>query len=240
MKWSGEYRIIANDVDCNDIVSTSAIFRYMQDAANSAMETDGPSYKELYDRGFAFILSRMRMSSYAPIRVHDKVEVQSWACESKGVQWNRCYRILRDGMIVAEAVSVWALCGVQDKKLHRVTEFDFEYRTDEMLELDMPPRFRIPYDVEMRLVGERTVEYADIDLNGHMNNTNYPDILASYIGADMRGQRVISFGISYASEAPLGETLKIYSGISDGVYYVRTVRENGQTNVEAEIMLEAI
>ncbi len=240
MKWSGEYRIIANDVDCNDIVSTSAIFRYMQDAANSAMETDGPSYKELYDRGLAFILSRMRMSSYAPIRVHDKVEVQSWACESKGVQWNRCYRILRDGMIVAEAVSVWALCGVQDKKLHRVTEFDFEYRTDEMLELDMPPRFRIPDDVEMRLVGERTVEYADIDLNGHMNNTNYPDILASYIGADMRGQRVISFGISYASEAPLGETLKIYSGISDGVYYVRTVRENGQTNVEAEIMLEAI
>ena len=240
MKWSGEYRIIANDVDCNDIVSTSAIFRYMQDAANSAMETDGPSYKELYDRGLAFILSRMRMSSYAPIRVHDKVEVQSWACESKGVQWNRCYRILRDGMIVAEAVSVWALCGVQDKKLHRVTEFDFEYRTDEMLELDMPPRFRIPEDVEMRLVGERTVEYADIDLNGHMNNTNYPDILASYIGADMRGQRVISFGISYASEAPLGETLKIYSGISDGVYYVRTVRENGQTNVEAEIMLEAI
>ncbi|MBP3378991.1 MAG: hypothetical protein J6L96_09590 [Clostridia bacterium] len=47
-------------------------------------------------------------------------------------------------------------------------------------------------------------------------------------------------GISYVSEAPLGETLKIYSGVSDGVYYVRTKRENGQVNVEAEIMLEAI
>ena len=56
----------------------------------------------------------------------------------------------------------------------------------------------------------------------------------------MRGQRVISLGISYISEAPLGETLKIYSGISDGVYYVRTIRENGQINVEAEIMTEAI
>jgi acyl-ACP thioesterase len=143
-------------------------------------------------------------------------------------------------MIVAEAVSVWALCGVQDKKLHRVTEFDFGYRTDDMIELDMPARFKIPDDVEMRLVGERTVEYADIDINGHMNNTHYPDILCSYIGADMRGQRVISMGISYISEAPLGETLKIYSGVSDGVYYVRTVRESGQTNVEAEIMLEAI
>ncbi len=240
MKWSGEYRIIANDVDCNDIVSASNIFRYMQEAANSAMETDGPSYDELYDRGLAFILSRMRMSSYAPLHVHDKVELQSWACESKGVQWNRCYRILRDGLIVAEAVSVWALCGVQDKKLHRVNEFDFGYRTDDMIELDLPARFKIPEDVEMRLVGERTVEYADIDKNGHMNNAHYPDVLCSYIGTDMRGQRVISMGISYVSEAPLGETLKIYSGVSDGVYYVRTVRENGQVNVEAEIMLEAI
>lgn len=240
MKWSGEYRIIAGDVDCNDIVSASSIFRYMQEAANSAMEADGPSYNELFDQGLAFILSRMRMSSYSPIRAHDNVVVQSWACESRGVQWNRCYRILRDGMIVAEAVSVWALCGVHDKKLHRVNEFDFGYRTDDMIELDMPARFKIPDDVEMKLVGERTVEYADIDLNGHMNNAHYPDVLCSYIGTDMRGQRVISMGISYVSEAPLGETLKIYSGVSDGVYYVRTKRENGQVNVEAEIMLEAI
>lgn len=240
MKWSGEYRIIANDVDCNGVVSASSIFRYMQEGANSAMEADGPSYDELYEKGLAFILSRMRMSSYAPLHVHDKVEVQSWACESKGVQWNRCYRILRDGMIVAEAVSVWALCGVQDKKLHRVNEFDFGYRTDDMLELDSPARFRIPDHVTLKLVGERTVEYADIDQNGHMNNTRYPDVLASHLGTSMRGQRVISFGISYVSEAPLGETLKIYSGVSDGTYYVRTVRENGQINVEAEIILEAV
>lgn len=240
MKWSGEYRIIANDVDCNDVVSASNIFRYMQEAANSAMEEDGPSYNELFERGYAFILSRMRMSSYAPIHVHDKVEVQSWACESRGVQFPRCYRIIRDGMIVAEAVSVWALCGVQDKRLHRASEFDFSYRTDDMIELDVPARFKIPDDVTMKLVGERIVEYADIDMNGHMNNTRYPDLLCSYIGADMRGQRVISLGISYVSEAPLGETLKIYSGISDGVYYVRTVRENGQVNVEAEIIIEAI
>lgn len=240
MKWSGEYRINANDVDCNDILSASNIFKYMQEAAYSAMEADGPSYDQLYDQGLAFILSRMRMSSYAPIRAHETVEVQSWACESKGVQWNRCYRILRDGMIVAEAVSVWALCSVKDKKLRRVSEFDFGYRTDDMIELDVPARFKIPDDVTMKLVGERAVEYADIDKNGHINNAHYPDILASYLGADMRGQRIISMGISYVSEAPLGESLKIYSGVSDGVYYVRTIRENGQTNVEAEIILEAI
>ncbi len=240
MKWTGEYRVNANDTDFNNIVSASNLLRYMQDAANSSMEDDGLSYNELFERGYSFILSRIRLSSYAPLYSHDKLEVQSWACESRGVQFNRCYRILRDGGIVAEAVSVWAMVGVNDRKLHRVTEMNLPYRIDDMLELDMPARFKIPEDVDMHLVGERTVEYADIDLNGHMNNTRYPDILCGYIDADMKNQRVISMGISFVSEAPLGENLKIYAGQSDGIYYIRTVRGNGSVNVEAEIMLETI
>lgn len=240
MKWSGEYKVNANDVDCNNVVSASNLLKYMQDAANCAMEADGPSYDELFSRGYSFILSRIRLSSYAPLHSHDLLEVASWACESRGLQFNRCYQILRDGAIVAEAVSVWALVGVEDRKLHRVNELEMHYRTDDMLELDMPARFRIPEDVNLRLVGERSVEYADIDMNGHMNNTRYPDILCSHLDDGMKGQRVISMGISFVGEAPLGETLKIYSGQSDGVYYLRTLREDGSVNVEAEIITEAI
>ncbi len=240
MKWSGNYKVNANDVDYNNIVSASNMLRYMQDAANCAMEDDGMSYLRLFEMGYSFVLSRIRISLYAPVFSHEMLEVQTWACESKVVQFNRCYRILRDGVIVAEAVSVWALYGINDHKLHRVNEFDFGYRMDEMLELDSPARFKIPDDVQMRLVGERTVDYADIDLNGHMNNTRYPDILCGYISDDMRGQRVISMGISFVSEAPLGETLKIYSGYGDGVHYVRTQRGNGSVNVEAEIITENI
>ena len=165
MKWSGEYTVNANDVDFNNIVSVSNMLRYMQDAANYEMEEDGLSYNELFSRGLSFVLSRIRMSFYSPIYAHEKIEVQSWACESRGVQFNRCYRIIRNGVIAAEAVSVWALVGVNDRHLHRVNEFDLPYRKDEMLELDMPARFKIPDDVDMRLVSERVVEYADVDMN---------------------------------------------------------------------------
>lgn len=240
MKWSGEYKVNANDVDFNNVTSTSNLLKYMQDAANCSMEDDGLSYNELFDKGYSFILSRIRISSYAPLYSHDKIVVQSWACESRGVQYNRCYRILRDDSIVAEAVSVWALVGVHDRKLHRVNELNLPYRIDDMLELDLPARFKIPEDVKLRLVGERTVEYADVDLNGHMNNTRYPDILCSHLDDGMKGQRVISMGISFNNEAPLGETLKIYAGQSDGVHYLRTLREDGMVNVEAEIITEAV
>lgn len=239
MKWTGEYQVNANDVDVNNVLSVSNMLRYMQDAANLSMEEDGPSYIELFRSGYSFILSRIRLSLYAPIYSHEHISVETWACESRGAQFNRCYRALRNGVVVAEAVSVWALCGVDDHKPHRISEFDLGYRMDEMLELDQPARFKIPDTVPLRLVGERTVEYADIDLNGHMNNTKYPDILCGYTG-DMRGQRVVSMALSFVNEAPLHETLKIYSASGDGVSYVRTVRENGQINAEAEIIMESI
>ncbi len=239
MKWTGNYIVNANDIDMNFVVTVSNIFRYMQDAANSQMEQDGPSYKELFDRGLAFVLSRMNISLYAPLHSHEKIVVESWAVESKGVTFPRCYRILRDGMIIAEAVSAWALTGVKDKKLHRVNEFDLNYGTDVMLELDMPVRMKIPEGINFSLVGERTVEYADTDMNGHMNNTKYPDMICGFIGG-MKGQRVISMALSFVSEAPLGETLKIYHGTSDGVHYIRTLKEDGKVNIEAEIITEAL
>lgn len=240
MKWSREYSVNINDTDVSGIVSVSALLRFMQDAANRALDEDKPSFDDLYARGLTFVLCRMRLSSYTPLYAHDVITVETWACESRGVQFDRCFRVMRDGVIVAEAVSVWALVGINDRRIHRVTELENTYRTDEMLELDMPSRIKIPDDAELILRGERLVEYADIDVNGHMNNTRYPDILCGYLGVDMRGMRVISMAISFAGEAPLGDFIKYYSGTSDGVYYIRSARGDGQTNVTAEFILEPI
>lgn len=238
--WSGEYIVNANDVDGNRVVSPSHILRFMQDAANWQMEVSGLSYDTLFmERNLAFVLAGMRLSLYAPIYSHQKITVQSWPCPSRGVTFLRCYRILREDLIVAEATSTWALIGVQDKKLHRVTELGDVYGAEPPLELDFPGRMKIPAEVPLSLVGERTVEYADIDMNGHMNNTRYPDMLCSYLDS-MAGKRVISMVLHFQSEAPLGETLKVYHGESDGVHYLRTVRSNGATNVEAEVMVEEI
>ncbi len=239
MKWIEKYKINASDTDINNVVSASGVLRYMQDTANCQMEGEGPSYNELLGRGLAFVVSRIRLSLYDPLRSHDLIESETWTTPSHGAIFNRCYRITRGGMIMAEAASCWALVGVADRKIHRVGEFDFAYSEDEPLELDSPTRFRIPDDLPMRLAGERVVEYADADVNGHMNNAKYPDILCGW-AAPMKGRRAVSMGLCFRSEAPVGCTLKIYHAELDGVHYVRTVKENGEVNAEAEIIFEEI
>lgn len=241
MRWTENYKVNAHDVDMNEVLSLTGILRYMQDCANCQMEGEGPSYTKLFSQGRAFILSRLALSIYGKIGSHDEISVQTWACESSGVSFNRCYSVMKDGEIIAEASSIWALVDTNTKRLVRVSDFQNSYCTDAPLELDMPIHFRLPSDIPLTLVGEKTVEYQDVDLNRHMNNTRYGDMLCGFLPS-MEGMRVIKLVINYCSEAPLGESLKVYMGrgSENGTYYFRTMRDGGKTNTEAEIMVEKI
>ena len=239
MKWTETYTINIHDADMNGIVSVSGILRYMEDASNRQMRAQKPSYEDLLAQGYSFILSRIGLSVYAPLHAYETITVETWAVASRGVIYNRCYRVLREGEIVAEATTAWALVGVEDRKIHRVGEIPLNYWEDEPLELDLPARFRIPNEVELTLRGERMVLYPDVDQNRHMNNTKYPDLFCSFF-PDMQNSRVITAVISFVNEAPLGENLKIYCGEYDGMYYVRSVRSDGSVNAEAEFMIEPI
>lgn len=240
MKWTESYTVNAHDTDINDIVSLTGIMRYIQDCAHCQMAGEGPSYDKLHSQGKAFVISRLAVSIYGKLYAHDKIKASTWACDSTGVSFNRCYSVERDGKKIAEASSIWALLDTVSGRLIRVSDFPNNYCVDEPLELDMPSHFRLPADVPLALVGERTVEYQDVDINGHMNNTRYGDILCGYL-PDMRGLRVIKFSINYCGEARLGESLKVYMGRSgDGAYVFRTVREGGKTNIEAEILTEKL
>ncbi len=239
MKWIEKYKINAHDADYNGIVSASGLLRYIQDAANSHMKGEDPSYDELFDRGYAFILTRLHMVSHAPVYRHENIEVETWETGHRGLSSNRCYTLSRDGRVLVEAASVWAIVGVNDKKLYRADEIGVSYASDEELPLMSDMRFRMPKDDEMAHVGERTVAYEYVDRNGHMNNTYYADILCGFI-PDMRGVRVSDLMINFRSEAPLGETLRVTMKQDGDVYYFRTLRTDGSVNIDARVTLTRI
>ncbi len=237
MKWTENYRISSHDCDSSGKVRPSLILRYMQETANLQLRALGPTTDELIRDDRAFILSRINMSIYANLHAYDNITVSSWACESRGVSFNRCYQIRKSGELIAEAASVWGLIGISDKKIYRVEDVILGFDADEPLEIDAPKRVRIPRDISLSLVGERPVVYSDLDINQHMNNTNYPDMLCDFI-TDAVNKQILNISISFAGEAKLGETLKVYTNHNDGQYYFRTVRSDGAVNVEAIIMVD--
>ncbi len=233
MKYTDTHRVMSQYTDADGVLRPAALLRYMQEAAANAMIADGPSYDELAKRGLIFVISKISMSIYSDIHANDEIEVETWATESTRASFNRAYRVLRDGMVVAEAVSVWALLDTSRRRLVRTTDIELGYREDAPLDIEIPTKLRLPED--MKLLGERRVSYSDIDRNRHMNNTAYLDLICDYVFRTAIG-RVSKLTVSYVSEAPFGEELKVYMAADDDTYYIRTVREDGKVNIEAEIL----
>ena len=239
MKWRDEYRVDSQDLDYNGVARASVLMRFMQESANSQCRAMGPSLESLREeRGLAFLLSRFSAGFYTTVFAYDNLIAETWGVESRGFSFNRCYRIWRGETVVAEATAVWALVDVENRRPVRVTEYQPGFDYEEMLTLDTPPRIVFPADPPLRLVGEHTITYGETDLNMHMNNTRYPDMLCDAVS--MENRRIYRMSFNFLNEAKLGETVNIYSSHHGESDFFRTVRADGKVNVEAQIVFGEI
>ena len=235
MKQSKLFTVDSHDVDFNGVARASSLIRYMQESAEEHLRTCGTSNEALRKSGRAFLLSRFSVSFYESVWAYEQIEVQTWATESRGFSFGRCYRVLRDGVIVAEATSVWALVDVETRRPIRVNDFEIDLEPEDMLALDVPPRVLCPQNEQMHLRAEHSVSYRELDANVHMNNTCYSDMLCNTL--DMRGKRLFRMSINFINEAKLHDSLNIYCLKQKGDIYFRSLRSDGKTNIEAQLTL---
>ena len=235
MKWRDECKIDSQDLDYNGVARASVLMRYMQESANSQCRALGPSLESLREEhGLAFLLSRFSAGFYATVFAYDNLVAETWGVESRGFSFHRCYRLWRGDTVVAEACAVWALVDVENHRPVRVSEYRPGFEYDEMLTLDTPPRIVFPSEPPLRLVREHTVTYGETDMNMHMNNTRYPDMLCD--AAQMQSKRIYRMSLNFLNDAKLGETVNIYSTHHGESDYFRTIRADGKVNVEAQII----
>ena len=188
----------------------------------------------------AFILGSISVRSYEPLFSGDDIEVETWTYGERGFRHNRCFRLLRGGKTMAEATSQWALVKLSDGSLVKVEDMPYHIEPEESITLpDLPTRLRMLPVAEMEFAGERRIVYSDIDYNGHMNNTRYPDMLCDFI-PEMRESCMTGIVLSYRKEATFGHTLRVFRQKNEDGYLVCTVDEDGNVCTEAFIKLCAV
>lgn len=238
MKHVEHYQIKWHDTNANREVYPSKVLMYMQETANAQLVANGIPLDALRDqRGLAFLLSRISIRFYQPLYTGDLIDVETWICEGRGYGFDRCFRVLRGGETVAEAYSVWALLNLRERRLMRVDEFSYGFAPDLPLESGLSTRVRVPALDRMICVGERRIVFSDIDYNGHMNNTNYPDMLCDFI-PDIRAKRPVAMVLSFLHEASYEHTLRLYRSEREQGYDFRTVDSDGTVCLDATVFVE--
>ena len=239
MKHSAKIVLYSSYFDMNDRLSPKSFLNLFQDVAGVNAVEIGVGYEDMLKKKLYWILSRVKFDVLKMPVPNQTVIVQTWPHEKGRIDFDRDFKILsEDGEVLVIGTSKWCVIDTESRTLQRTDNVN--YVGEICPDVNYQEKFgkiMLPAEDVFEEVFTHEVRFSDLDHNKHMNNTNYADMICNYI-PDMENLRVKSIGINYSAEAKKDETLKVYMSKIDGKYYFRTIRSDGKTNIEAEVITE--
>lgn len=240
-----EFYVTSHDVNPNNDIKPTQLIQYMQETADHQMRDRKPSYYELLDEGIGMVVVRMAVDIIRPIRMYDKICVRTWKCPDDGLLLYRSFDIRNEeGDLLAKAHSHWALVDANEGKLMKSRDVDFsQYEEDEPVHTDTPIKLKKIKGLNWKFAGSHKVTFDQIDINGHMNNTYYYNMLYSLIPS-AGDYRIRGMGIRFMTEGVLDKDINVYiaeeSKPEDRTVYYFYTEVDGRKNVEAMMEVERI
>ena len=207
------------DVMPDSRIKPSALFRYYQQTAREHLDSLGLSFEVMRERKCVFVITRMKQVFYKDVKGYDEITVSTCSRGIKGAVFTRDFTVKRDGEVVGEASTQWALIDLESRRICRPSVYaDYFCVQEELCSFTDIKKIIPPEALEGRYTYR--VAFSDIDENYHMNNTRYTDICLDAIGGLDKGESISEISIDFLSEARFGETLEIQiARLEDGYYF---------------------
>ena len=233
------------DVDHKGKLQLSAAARFFQSMATRHSHGLGLGHAALAQRGVTWLLHRLEVRFLRYPTQGENIRLSTWSRGFKRHLGLREYALESKGELLVRATSVWVFYHVLEKRLCRVLpevaeKYEFEPETwfsDELY--GWTPPGKIQPEVETRI----SLRHADFDLNGHVNNTQYPGFLETlYQGLPQaKSGGIRGFKIRFRKEIPLGATAVAVGCAnldSTPVFNIRAPGSEGVLHADGEFYLK--
>lgn len=206
-------------VDCFRRLRASTLFELLQTASIRHTEELGVGREKTLDKGLLWVIARQYVAIDRMPAYDERITLRSWPGETMRVLFPRYYEILSEsGETLVRGSAVWSLMDAET----RATAFPDEYGVEIT---GVETGRELPYLTRLRTTEtpnafDFIVPYSYVDLNGHMNNTRYFDLIEDRLPAVKAGKLLREIHTEYASEAKLDTALHVAWGEENGEYYV--------------------
>ena len=212
-------------VDCFRRLRTSTLFELLQTASIRHTEELGVGRDKTLDRGLLWVIVRQYVLVDRMPEYDERITLRSWPGKTLRVLFPRYYEILSErGETLVRGSAVWSLMSAES----RSTVFPDEHR----IEIPGVETGReLPYLTKLRTAEtpnhfDFIVPYSYVDLNGHMNNTRYFDLIEDHLPAAKAGKLLREIHTEYAAEAKWDAALHVAWGEENDMYYVNGTTEH--------------
>lgn len=212
--FSYELKIPDYDCDPHGNVRASAALRYMQTAATRQFDALGLTRDRLLGEGFLFVVSSVALRFARAPEAREHIWVATAPVGIRGAHLLRETVLLgANGEPLVEGQSGWALIEPESGRLLRPSDFPYAMPllSGEWRPFADPARLKIP--AADAPCGLRRVRLSDLDVNRHVNNAVYADILLDAFADELLGGAGLSqLFVRYRAQARLHDTLSLRRG----------------------------
>lgn len=186
-----------------------------------------------------WILARVWVHMERPIHAGERLTGTTWHREAKGLILYRDTDFFVGEERVGEAVAAWVVADLESRKMLRPSVIETiaaskvpEKVKEKELRLIKSPK-------EKAHIYDRTVRYSDLDVNGHMNNTKYADVLMDALDPrELKGKFLSELQLNYSQECRAGETMEIFRGTLGELCYIDGCGQDGKRRFEATVQFQ--
>ena len=229
--------------DLEGRIKLSYLLKIVERAAGEHLDFLGLPYERLYQEGIVFLLSRVAVRILDCPTGREHLRVETAPQSPKGAQFHRQIILCREdtGDRLAEIHTAWFLVDPHTRKVLRPGSFKHELATiPDELALPRLAAGRLHPAGEVLASDRFTVRYSHLDVNRHLNNTVYADLVTDLLPFDELVRRGIAeFDIAYRHESRHGEVLDLslrYDPAQDR-YFVTGTRAGEEPGFEAAVRL---
>jgi medium-chain acyl-[acyl-carrier-protein] hydrolase len=234
--WNETYLVRSYDVGTSGTLKPQVIFQYLQEAASNHAAHLGAGFEALRKLGLFWALSRIKVAMVALPAWGEEVTLTTWPKGIDRLFALRDFRMHdRRGNVLVRGTSWWLLLEMEKLRPRRIETLQLSYLLNDtehalkesLNKLVLPPKLTPRY--------ERLVLTSDLDVNHHVNNTEYVRWIADAIDPPDGTPTVLrTLQVNYLEEARLGETLLFSAGRDPqdgGTIYVEGVNRGTGTKV---------
>lgn len=220
-----ECKLFESDFECNSQLKPYRVMQLMQDAATTHAVDVNLGWDNLDKHGILWVISKVDIVFNCPITRQTPIfNLYTWPLAPNRFYSERCYLAEQDGKQLFSATSLWMLIERDSRKIipaERMNDFYHgEYDTARDDALGNFARVRL--DETFALAYVKTVRRSDLDLNGHVNNTNYVTYALDVLGAK---EQVSAVQIVYHKELMFGDVVEVYVKREQNVVTVVGMRD---------------
>ncbi|MBR0373646.1 MAG: hypothetical protein IJH91_03835 [Mogibacterium sp.] len=226
--------IRSEQVNMTRALRTSELFRLLEEASIAHTEQLGCTRHKTLDRGLLWVITRQQVRILDLPRYDEEITIRSWPGEMMHVFFPRIYEIWRGDTCLVQGEALWVLIDENERDIVDPEDYDIEIPGLPDAEDVFLPPIRMPA-AEPVLRQDLAVRFSQVDINGHMNNTRYFDVIDDALGADfLAANRPRTVVANYLSELRAGDAFTLTGTASGTTWYFEGTADKPKFRVSIE------